>query len=202
MCPVTHLALVLAPRTRKSNVVKVSQTAKAMQRECLGMMLGGHGPRRILLAAAFVCLACYQPMLLSTAGQKPLSVIREKTGLSISTSVPAEMRLVHGENMTKDEKKLVSHLAEAGRRGHWTSAARLWNKYSGCAIPVFNAAMQAANRCGRHLEAEKIYDRLRNLHAQMVPPPVSPVTLHMGLEIEFALTKSGRRRLMRTWSTR
>ena len=71
--------------------------------------------------------------------------------------------------MSVAEARLCSHIAEAGRRGDWQSAMRLWNRYSGSAVPVITAALHAAFRCGRYREARRIYDRLTQLRIEVVP---------------------------------
>ena len=136
---------------------------------------------RCILLATFACFTGFPgPILFSSPRrqQTSLSFVREKTGQSIRQPVPTEFH-VYAENMTRKEKQLASSLAEAGRKGDWTSVVQLWRSYTGCETIVFNAAMVAAHRCGHEVDASKMYDRLRSLSS----PVTSPVTLHIGMKI-------------------
>ena len=74
---------------------------------------------------------------------------------------------------------LLSRLSEAGKKGQWSSVKQMFGKYAGCSIPVYNAAMQAAYRCGQYKEGGRIFNSLRGL-PNMIP---TPVTLHLAVKV-------------------
>ena len=106
--------------------------------------------------------------------QPSLSVVRERSGLSIRRHIRDEDR--YG-NISAADACLCSRIAEVGRQGDWLNVKRLYNKYSGFAVQVISAAMQAAYRCGKYQEAGRIYERLRRL-----PVDVTPISLMVGIK--------------------
>ena len=146
-------------------------------------MLFRRGVRRhLVLAVSF--FACCSSLIISfsnpRAKQLPVSVLRERNGLSLSRSIQeCEEEDLMNDTLSRKEKILVSSLAEAGRSGHWDRVVRLWSKYSGVAGPAYAAAMQAAYHCGHYKDAAAIYDKWRNL-----PDRISNgIVIHRGLKI-------------------
>ena len=120
------------------------------------------------LTTAICLVACLElfPSIdfsLPAGKQLPLSVLRERTGQSISVSVDRDEHELFKDNLTAREKQLTSFLAQAGRHGDWSQVSRLWGRYSGTALAVHRAAMQAAFHCARYEDAARIYEKLRNL---------------------------------------
>ena len=121
-----------------------------------------------------ICPGLFPFVNFSVAGgkQTPLAVLRERTGQSIAVNIDAENQELFKDQLTASENKLKSFLAQAGRRGDWSEVSRLWGRYSGTAVTVHRAAMQAAFHCARYEDAACIYDKLVNLPG-FVPDPVS-----------------------------
>ena len=111
-----------------------------------------------LLATVVSFWACTPSFGVPASRQEPLSVLRERTGLSISQKItdPAFP-------LSPKEARLASRLAELGKKGDWQGARRLYGSYKGTGVPVINAAILAAYRCGQCQEAAGIYNKLRNL---------------------------------------
>ncbi|CAE7747498.1 unnamed protein product [Symbiodinium sp. CCMP2456] len=150
--------------------------------------MSGRASIRQLTTAAVclaVCLRSFPSLNFTASGgkQTPLSIVRERTGRSISVSVD---RTVFQDNLTANEKQLTTFLAQAGRNGDWAQVSRLWGKYSGTAVAVHHSAMQAAFHCARYEDAACIYNKLRNLPG-FTP---NPITSHRGMKI---FGKLGRR---------
>ena len=126
-----------------------------------------------VLGVVLCCMAeCFPSCLGVTA-----SVFREQAGLGISVPIPlGEPGFVY--NMSHKEKVLTHRLSESGKKGDWTTVNRLFSSYTGAALPVYTAAMQAAYRCGQYRAALDIYRRLRG----MPKIRISPVTLHLGIK--------------------
>ena len=59
--------------------------------------------------------------------------------------------------------KLISVISAAGKKGDWQLVSRQFGGYAGSAAPVYMAAMQAAYRCSKYVEASQIYDKLWTL---------------------------------------
>ena len=106
------------------------------------------------------------------------SVFREQAGLGISVPIPLDEPGFVYDTSSK-EAVLTQRLSESGKKGDWTTVNRLVSSYTGSAVPVYNAAMQAAYRCGQYRAALDIYRRLR----EMPKIRISPVTLHLGIKI-------------------
>ena len=107
--------------------------------------------------------------------QRTGSVMRERSGLSIGTTVHME-----DSNLTsREESKLAGRLKTAGQRGRWKQVQRLFGKYSGVSVPIYCAAMQAAYRCGEYKEAAKIYRKVRDIPTSTV----DRILLLQGLKI-------------------
>ena len=117
--------------------------------------------------------------------KQAIGAFREREGSSASAPIRQTEPL---KDITTDEKKLITSLVEAGQRGDWIQAARLWRGYSGQAVPVFSAAMQAAHRCGHFKEASCMYDRLRSDSEAKV----DAATLHLGIKTYGKLLDQGR----------
>ena len=117
--------------------------------------------------------ACTPSFGVPASRQEPLSVLRERTGLSISQKItdPAFP-------LSPKEARLASRLAELGKKGDWQGARRLYGSYKGSAVTVCTAAMQAAYRCGQYQEAAAKNNRLRNLRIE-----VTEVSLLVGMKI-------------------
>ncbi|CAE7644367.1 PPR4, partial [Symbiodinium sp. CCMP2456] len=58
-------------------------------------------------------------------------------------------------------------ISEAGKRGDWHQARRLYSAYTGAEIQVFSAAMQAAIRCDQYKQGALIYRKLRGLNIKI-----------------------------------
>ena len=131
-------------------------------------------------AVALVALACCRPdwsSAFSTAArqQPTVSVLRERTGRSISRTVTDHFNTT----VTGEEKKLMAALQLSGRSGDWSRVFQLWCKYSGNAVPVYSAAMHAAYRCGHFEDAAAMYNKLRDWRDVQV----DSVVLHQGMKI-------------------
>ncbi|CAE7451726.1 unnamed protein product [Symbiodinium natans] len=126
-----------------------------------------------LLTAVMSFWACTPSFGVPASRQEPLSVVRERTGLSMSQKAPKGTF-----ELSREEELLASRLSELGKKGDWQSARRLYGSYTGSGVPVLNAAMQAAYRCGQFQEAARIYKKLRNLRVE-----VNAISLQVGLKI-------------------
>ena len=73
----------------------------------------------------------------------------------------------------------MSQISDAGGRGDWREARRLYSAYTGAEVPVFNAAMHAAIRCDQYKQGALIYRKLCNLNINKTAPAfTSALTIH------------------------
>lgn len=144
-------------------------TAK-LRRHCLPVF-------RLLLALA-ACLACGPLAFSSSSRPSTSSAYRKDVSLKLSKPVPIDQPEFRA-NMSSSELLLVSRLSDAGKRRWWVDVKKLFRSYTGCAAPVYCAAIQAAYRCGRYKEGGEFYQRFRS-YPNSIP---SPVTLHLGVKI-------------------
>ena len=96
-----------------------------------------------------------------TRKQLSTGALRQQSGTGKNEPVPSEDC---NYTLSTSEKMLMSHLKRAGTKGGdqgWEKVKRLYTSYTGIAIPVFSAAMQAAYLCDRYVEAAEIYVRAR-----------------------------------------
>ncbi|CAE7816251.1 unnamed protein product [Symbiodinium sp. CCMP2456] len=117
--------------------------------------------------------------------RQAIGAFREREGSSASAPIRQTEPL---KDITTDEKKLITSLVEAGKRGDWIQVMRLWRGYSGQAVPVYSAAMQAAHRSGHFKEASRMYDGLRSDSQAKV----DAATLHLGIKTYGKLLDQGR----------
>ena len=68
----------------------------------------------------------------------------------------------------KSEKLLVAALTSAGKRGRWSKVQQLYENYTGFAVPVHGAALQAAYRCKQYSEAAEMFTEIRRARALTV----------------------------------
>ena len=129
--------------------------------------------RQLLLLLMTACSEYLSASCFSVPKQS-IGAFREREGSSASVPIRATEKL---KDITAAEKKLISALVEAGKKGEWMRVAPHWRKYTGQAVPVVSAAMQAAHRCGRFKEAAAMYNRLRS-----VPAEIDAGILHLGLK--------------------
>ena len=64
------------------------------------------------------------------------------------------------EGLSKEDRKLISSIAEAGNNREWFAVRRAWHASSKSAVPLFNTAMAAALKCGQFKEGLNIFDKL------------------------------------------
>ena len=133
------------------------------------VMTGRHLLWKTALSAVIICLLWTElpEFGFSSAGGKPpkirkqstATVMRERSGLSVGTTVPQQ----ESKLSLREESTLAGRLKIAGKRGRWKQVQRLFRSYTGVAVPVYCAAMQAAHRCGKYKEAAAMYRRLRDV---------------------------------------
>ena len=104
----------------------------------------------------------------SSARPRTSRAYRKDSSLKLSKPVPID-RPEFKASLSGEEKILVSRLSGAGKRRRWLDVKKLCGSYTGQAVPVYCAAMQAAYRCGRYKEGA-------NVAAQ-------PVGLHLAVKI-------------------
>lgn len=89
--------------------------------------------------------------------QRPLSEVRERTGLALHRSCPRS-----GPEMSKEEKQLLRSIVIASERRDWPTAGSLFGTYGGGAIQIYGATLQAAFRCREYNQGAKIYEQAMN----------------------------------------
>ena len=103
--------------------------------------------------------------------------------LQARSSLPTPELVVEGEpnvkNLTLREALLTSNITAAGRKGDWPAVSRLWDNYTGAALPVYSAVMSAACSCGRYEYAAQVYDKLVSLSSF----ELNRVIVRLGLKI-------------------
>ena len=115
--------------------------------------------------------------------QQPLSELRERTGLALRKSAKG----ADGPKLNKDETKLVRDIATASENRDWPTARSLSSTYSGSAVQIYSAAMQAALRCREYEEGSQVFDRCEK-NCDLINQPAFSVALRI-----FAkLKQSGR----------
>ncbi|CAE7869890.1 unnamed protein product [Symbiodinium necroappetens] len=127
------------------------------------------GPHLALLIAVFTLVTSWEGGLpFSAPGkarkspkQATASVMRERSGLGIGARVTDTKSW---RAVSPEESALAGKLKAAGVKGRWTQVWRLYQDYTGIAIPVHGAAMQAAYRCRRYSEAAEMYTKLRTVN--------------------------------------
>ena len=133
---------------------------------------------RLCFVLLVIYVACSHMAFSSSARPRTSRAYRKDSSLKLSKPVPID-RPEFKASLSGEEKILVSRLSGAGKRRRWLDVKKLFGSYTGQAVPVYCAAMQAAYRCGRYKEGAKFYRRLRefpNVAAQ-------PVGLHLAVKI-------------------
>ncbi|CAE7522353.1 PPR10 [Symbiodinium sp. CCMP2456] len=122
------------------------------------------------------------PTFSSPAGKSPrfqqsAFMTRENTELYVGE--PIDRKYSH--TISQSEKILVSTLNSAGKKGQqgWAKVQHLYKRYTGVAVPVFGATLQAAYRCKQYSEAAKMYTEIRD----MGNVTVGPVLVLYGMKI-------------------
>mmetsp|Transcript_52419 Transcript_52419/g.122299 ORF Transcript_52419/g.122299 Transcript_52419/m.122299 type:complete len:356 (-) Transcript_52419:95-1162(-) len=103
-------------------------------------------------------------------GQVPLLQLRAQDGLSLKTSANEKHKV---ENFSKQAKKLLVQIADAGQRGDWKLVQRLFRNYSGRDNPIYNAMLHAAYTCGQYQKGVEIYERMCNSKIPKTAPTFS-----------------------------
>lgn len=127
-------------------------SAETSQRQrCLG-----------LCAAAMVCFLCFgthhADSFAKIPQQESLSNFRERSGEASRAKVTS---MVSRVNLTKEDSMLLNNISHASEKRNWTEAKRLFETYSGNAVPLYHAAMHAAFRCGKYEDGAKLYSQCR-----------------------------------------
>ena len=125
------------------------------------------------------------PVASFAQGQPSPSVFREEGGESSSQKVHPARR---GHRLSSTELRLMSVMSAAGKKGDWQLVSQEFRGYSGSAAPVYVAAMQAAYRCSKYVEASQMYDKLRKFPGENL----DTVALHVALKIFGKLRDVGR----------
>mmetsp|Transcript_9367 Transcript_9367/g.22473 ORF Transcript_9367/g.22473 Transcript_9367/m.22473 type:complete len:348 (+) Transcript_9367:214-1257(+) len=106
--------------------------------------------------------------------QPPASSCREGTDLDIRESVSASD---FNETVSRQEAILISRLKEFGKQGQGQQVQRLFESYTGVAVPVFGAAMQAAYRSRKYDLAALVYTKLRGITTAKMNPVIAVFAL-------------------------
>ena len=109
----------------------------------------------VLLVVAY--LTSEAPSNYAKGRQAPLRQVREKEGLAVSIKA---QRLNQQSYLSPDGKKLLSRITEAGERGDWQQVQKMFARYGGDEIPIFNAVMHIALNCTQVQAAARVYERL------------------------------------------
>lgn len=105
--------------------------------------------------------------------QRPLSELRERTGLALRKSYT-----LRGPDMSKEERQLLRSIAIASERRDWPTARSLFGTYSGGATQIYGATLHAAFRCREYNQGAKIYEKaIKN--CELVSQPVYTVALRI-----------------------
>ena len=107
--------------------------------------------------------------------QRPLSELRERTGLAIRQRARDRPESV---TLSKEEKKLVSDIASASEQRDWESAQMSFASYTGSCSPIYGAAIHAAFRCRKYNDGAKIYEQCL-ANCENITLPVFTVALRI-----------------------
>ena len=134
-----------------------------------------------VLAVLLVCWSHVCRDCLAMGRQSNLKLLRERDGLAI----PSTKKFLP---ISSSGARLVTVISEAGKRGDWQQAQRLYSAYSGAEIQVFVAAMDAAIRCSQYRQGARIYRKLCSLNInQTAPAFTSALKIHSKLDQKHAV---------------
>lgn len=83
---------------------------------------------------------------------------RERLGKATRSKVTSALPQI---KLTKDESVLLKRLSLASDKRNWPDVKRLFESYSGDAVPLYHAAMHAAFRCRKYEDGAKLYSQCR-----------------------------------------
>ena len=72
--------------------------------------------------------------------------------------------------LSREGRKLLTQISEAGHKNDWIKVKRLFASYSGTETQIFNAVMQIAIKCGQCTAGEAAYRKLCNLNVTKTRP--------------------------------
>ena len=90
--------------------------------------------------------------------QESLGKARERLGQATRSKVASALPQI---KLTKDESVLLKRISLASDKRNWPDVKRLFEIYSGDAVPLYHAAMHAAFRCRKYEDGAKLYSQCR-----------------------------------------
>ena len=116
----------------------------------------------VLCAPAIVCILCFGTHHVYNFSkihqQESLSNVRERSGKATRAKVTSALSQI---KLTKEESVLLKSIAQASDKRNWPDVKRLFESYSGDAVPLYHAAMHAAFRCRKYEDGAKLYSQCR-----------------------------------------
>ena len=116
----------------------------------------------VLCAPAIVCILCFGTHHVYNFSkihqQESLSNVRERFGKATRAKVTSALSQI---KLTKEESVLLKRISQASDKRNWPDVKRLFESYSGDAVPLYHAAMHAAFRCREYEDGAKLYSQCR-----------------------------------------
>ena len=116
----------------------------------------------VLCAAAIACILCFGTHHVYNFSkiyqQESLSKARERLGKATRSRVTSALSQI---KLTKEESVLLKRISQASEKRNWPGVKRLFESYSGDAVPLYHAAMHAAFRCREYEDGAKLYSQCR-----------------------------------------
>ena len=135
--------------------------------------------RLIVLASCAFSFAFLAKPSFSRLKQETVSLFREQQGGALR--VPDEETTKRRLLISPEDARLTSFLRMAGRKGSWDTVWRAWKSYTGKAICVYTAAMQAAYHCRRYERGAEMYDKMRSLPPEEIE--IDSVSLQIAMKV-------------------
>ncbi|CAE7940235.1 unnamed protein product [Symbiodinium sp. KB8] len=133
----------------------------------------------VVLASCAFSFAFLAKPSFSRLKQETASLFREQQGGTLR--VPEEQTTKKKLRISSEDARLTSILRLEGRRGSWRTVWQAWKSYTGSAICVYTAAMQAAYNCRRYIRGAEIYDKMRSLPPEEIE--VDSVSLQIAMKV-------------------
>ena len=127
----------------------------------------------VLCAPAIVCILCFGTHHVYNFSkihqQESLSNFRERSGKATRSKVLSALSQI---KLTKEESVLVKRISQASDsdKRNWPDVKRLFESYSGDAVPLHHAAMHAAFRCREYEDGAKLYSQCRKQCSSCTEP--------------------------------